>query len=301
MHRTVIAKRFEHIIFPREEKRRHAINLAPATLTPILPRETFNQNCPQDEADFLDWLLQRAGLDARHYRPETLQRRLSACFRAIRATSVHQARAYLESNPVALPTAVSSLLVGVTSFFRDPLVFEQLRSELERFRADGKRKLNIWSIGCSEGAELYSLAMLLAELNLLEQSYLLGTDCRVEAIDHARLGAFELSAGRQIPAELGNKYLERNGKCLRISELLRRSVRWRVSSIVAECEPGIWDMILFRNTALYLRPEVVLPLWSKLECALKTGGLLVLGRAERPHGAQRFRAIGPCVYRRQPR
>src|SRR5262249_12670256 len=63
-------------------------------------------------------------------------------------------------------------------------------------------------------------------------------------------------------------------------------------------EPGAWDVILFRNTAMYLRPDVADGVWEELERSLRLGGVLVVGKAERPTSARRLAAIGPSVYRR---
>lgn len=300
MYGTGLSRQFEHIVFPREDRRRIAINLAPS-ITPATKLESFGIVWPKDEADFVTWILAENGLNASHYRPETLQRRLPSCLRTIRATSLTQARRILESDRNAMSAAVSSLLVGVTAFFRDPPVFEQLRIELQRFASESKRGLYVWSIGCSEGAELYSLAMILDDLGLLKDSYLLGTDCRSDALEQARDGVYDLSQTRWVPEPFVDKYFERNEKCMKVSASLRQSIRWRVASVLDQPEAGTWDLVLFRNTAIYLRAESVRAIWSNLESIIRPGGLLVLGRAERPNGVHRLRAIGPCLYRRQPR
>ena len=62
-------------------------------------------------------------------------------------------------------------------------------------------------------------------------------------------------------------------------------------------EPGQWDVILCRNMAMYLAPEAAAALWRNLDSLLRPGGILVLGKAERPTGT-RLSMIAPCVYRR---
>jgi chemotaxis methyl-accepting protein methylase len=300
MYRGVKADRFKHIVFPREEIRRQAVNLAArgACAAPLEPRERAR---PSVEMEFVTWLFARSGLDAQHYRPETLHRRLPACLRTLRTTSVRQARQLLEQNPSLQSAATSAILVGVTSFFRDPIVFDQIEHELLRDATVSKRGLYAWSIGCSDGAELYSFALVLADLGILADSYLLGTDCRADAVENARRGNYDASIARQVTPAVLDRHFMRNGNCFQISTELRQAVRWRVSSVLSEFETGLWDIIFFRNTAMYFQPETTLALWPKFESALRPGGLLVLGRAERANGVQRLRAVGPCLYRRQPR
>src|SRR5690606_38568523 len=102
------------------------------------------------------------------YRSRPLERRLGACLRSLRVGSEDEAKALIAARPELLNRILSTLLIGVTEFFRDPLVFASLREivvpELGR-RTSAPRVL---SVGCANGAELYSVAILLAEAGLLE-------------------------------------------------------------------------------------------------------------------------------------
>jgi chemotaxis methyl-accepting protein methylase len=294
------ANQYRHIVFPREECRRKLLNLAPErTAAPIC--EALERNLPGDEGSFLDWLFSQASLDIRQYRAETLHRRMSACLRTLRASSPAHARQMLEQNPRLLAAALSAMLVGVTSFFRDASVFEQLRDDILPTLVDSRSAVYAWSIGCSDGAELYSLAMILAEQQILSGSYLLGTDCRPDAISDARAGCYDEAALRQVPRHLRDRHFERHGGRWVVKLPLRQHLRWRTGNVLAGLEMGVWDVIMFRNTAMYLRPEAAAAVWPRLEAALRPGGVLILGRAERPSGAQRLRFLGPCIYRRQQR
>jgi chemotaxis methyl-accepting protein methylase len=228
------------------------------------------------------------------YKPESLQRRKTACLRALGANSVMQARLLLARWPDRLPTVLSALLIGVTDFFRDPQVFEALAGLLRQ----GGRPMRVWSAGCSNGAELYSVAMLLEQAGLLEGSQLIGTDCRPDAIAQAVAGRYDPAAATGIPADLLCRYGQFEEGSFRISNRLRQAVKFRTGNLLAGIEPGGWDMILCRNMAIYLQPEVVGKLWIALQGALSPGGLLMLGRAERPMGTTRLRPAGPMLWRR---
>ena len=79
---------------------------------------------------------------------------------------------------------------------------------------------------------------------------------------------------------------------------LRTAVQWRTADVMRVQEPGVWDLILCRNMAMYLRPEASGKLWDLFERALRPGGYLVMGKAERPANARRLSPVGPCVFRR---
>ena len=300
--------RFRHVVF-KGTGRRRPVDLAPRASAdayqPLLPAGR-TPHLTADEARFVNWLFERGGLDARAYRPETLRRRLPACLRAVRATTVNEARLLLQDDPPAVAAAVNTMVLGVTSFFRDAAVFDHLTytvlPALPRSTTGGGGGggggPRVWSAGCSDGEELYSVAMLLAEMNLLHGSYLLGSDCRAHAVARARAGRYEPRMLRDVPPSWQEKYFEPDGTMARVRPELRAAVQWRTGDLTRLREPGAWDLILCRNLVMYLRPDVAGAIWAAFEAALRPGGFLVLGKAERPVGARRLGMVAPCIYRR---
>ncbi|HYO09905.1 MAG TPA: protein-glutamate O-methyltransferase CheR [Tepidisphaeraceae bacterium] len=246
------------------------------------------------------WLFEQAGIDGRAYRTETIRRRLGACLRALRVGSPAEARLLLQRDRAKVQVAVGALVIGVTSFFRDAGVFDHLTYTALAALPRPPRARRIWSAGCSDGEELYSVAILLAEMNLLDDgATLLGTDCRAHAISHARQGRYVGAQLRDVPQVWRERYFEPIGAGgYRVLPRLRDAVQWRTADLTRLHEPGAWDLILCRNMAMYLRPEVAGRLWERLEQALRPGAFLVLGKAERPVGATRLSLVAPCVYRR---
>ena len=96
-------------------------------LLPPLPRCNFTP-APEPAPDpFISWLLEQAGLDPAAYRAQAMNRRVAACLRQLRVPSAAAARALLEERPNLLPRVINTILIGVTEFFRDRLVFDHLR------------------------------------------------------------------------------------------------------------------------------------------------------------------------------
>jgi chemotaxis methyl-accepting protein methylase len=245
-----------------------------------------------------DWVIDRAGLPPGAYRHAPLQRRLPACLRTLRVHSVAAARRLLEDRPDLLPAAVSSLLIGVTGFFRDTAVFEGLRDKVLPSLAGRPGPLRVWSAACSTGAELYSVAILLAEAGLLDRSFLLGTDCRGDAIDRARLGLYDATTLTLVRRATRDKYFEPAGQRWRPVAALRRQVRWKVADLARSIEAGPWALILWRNLAIYLTPDLVAAIWRRLAEALAPGGFLVVGKAERPPASLGLSALRRGIYQR---
>jgi chemotaxis protein methyltransferase CheR len=294
--------RFRHVIFADALNGAHrALNLAP------LDAPDCDHPIDVDEGEFLQWLFRQRGLDVRHYRAETLSRRLPACLRKLRATNVGLAKAALQRSPRMIDDALSAMLIGVTSFFRDVQVFDELAEHVLPQWLGRKRSLRVWSAGCSDGPELYSVAMLLAELGRCGDVELLGTDCRVNATRAAAEGIYYLSDLRAVSPER----LARHFDCItgpdkqsddrqtwRVKQSLRAMTHWRTADVLTTIEPGPWDLILCRNAVMYLRCNEAAGLWEQLAKAMVPGGYLILGRAERPTGAPGLSCIGQYMYRR---
>ena len=246
---------------------------------------------------FIAWVLGRAGLDAAAYRTRPLHRRLPACLRALKVGSTHAARELIDRNPHLVTEVVSCLLIGVTEFFREPGVFDILRTQILPALADRDRPLRIWSAACSTGAELYSVAILLSEAGLLERSYLLGTDCRGDAIERARLGLSDSAALNLLDRTMWDKYFEPVGQRWRPVEALRRQVHWKRADLLAGVEPGPWDIILWRNAAIYLKASRAEAVWRRLASVLAPQGVLIAGKADRPSGDAGLTRAARCIYR----
>jgi chemotaxis protein methyltransferase CheR len=246
--------------------------------------------------ELIAWILESSGLHADAYRAACMNRRLAACLRTLKTTSISEARRLLTEHPELNTTAVDSLIIGVTEFFRDAAVFNTLRKTLSDNFADRHGTLRVWSAGCSNGAELYSVAILLAEAGLLNRSILVGTDCRPSAIRDAQAGFFSEADIKPMDSLLQQKYIRRAGGKWQVTETLRRPMKWRVRNLISGCEKGPWDLILWRNVAIYLKMKPALQVWDSLIKELRPGGLLVVGKAERPPKTAGLVHLGPCVY-----
>ncbi len=289
---------FHHVTFPHLAGAgiRHMVNFAP----PSAPRHlNADGPCSDEEEHCLGWFFRQAGLRIDHYRPETLKRRVTGLLRTLQARSLCEARSLVQANLLLMPRAMDALLIGVTSFFRDPQVIDSLRELALPELSSRCRDMRIWGPACSDGSELYSLAIVLAESNLLHRARLLGTDCRASAVVNARRGTFTADATGSLDAMLIRRYFRLRDGSWRISPVLQSRINWRQADVLRETEPGGWDIILCRNLAIYLRPASAIELWRRLRGALRPGGFLVTGKAEHPGAAEGFRQLAPCLHLRE--
>jgi chemotaxis methyl-accepting protein methylase len=179
-------------------------------------------------------------------------------------------------------------------------VFAVLRSAVLPHLLARRPHLRVWSLGCSEGQELYSVAILLRELGVdLRTVELIGSDMRAGAVQRAATGRYTETEIRGVPPEWLARYFQKESHGYRVVEEVRSNVRWRRSNAVAWESPHThWDLILYRNLAIYLAPEAAAWTWAHLAERVSLGGVLVTGKAERPPQGLRLRRLSPCVYRR---
>jgi chemotaxis protein methyltransferase CheR len=187
--------------------------------------------------------------------------------------------------PALANHVVEALLNNETYFFRDRQPFDLLSAQalpaLAIARAD-KKRLRIWSAGCSTGQEVYSLSMMFAENPMQWAGWtidILGTDVSGAVVDRARSGTytqFEVQRGLGITQMI--RWFEECEAGWRAVEPLRKPVRFQVHNLLEPPpHPGQFDIVLCRNVLLYLSAEKRTLAFDRLASALAPDGALMLG------------------------
>jgi chemotaxis protein methyltransferase CheR len=294
--------RTRHIVFASD-----AVAALPATpAVPIPNRGTPPVNAAtRDSIDpltarFFRRLFERRGLEVGHYRPAVLARRKRACLRAMGVASVTEAEAALALDEL-VERGLHAVMIGVTSFFRDDAMYAALGKIVPALAAARPGGLRVLSVGCSDGAELYSLAILLSELGIAAAE-LAGVDCRPAAIEQARQGVYPRQGLEAVPGPLRTRYFEDvagRPDRVQVAALVRARCRWQVCDAFALPAAAPYDIVACRNLAIYLEPAAARDLWARLREQTRAGGTLVAGKAERPDQLSGFRRIGPCLYEKR--
>ena len=184
------------------------------------------------------------------------------------------------------------LTVGESFFFRNEHHFRVLRETvLPQILAENaaRREVRVWSAGCATGEEPYSLAILLDQLLGKSSSWqvsVLGTDLNPEFLQRAREARYRQWSFRQTNIHQNRDYFTLTGDTYRLVDRLREHVRFATLNLVKDVYPspltgtvGL-DLILFRNVAIYLKPEVTAAILQRFYQALRPGGWLLLGETE---------------------
>ncbi len=228
-----------------------------------------------------------------------MHRRVQACLRQLRVTSPDSARDLVERRPELLPLVLNIALIGVSEFFRDRPVFAQLEKNVLPELLEKRRCLRVCSVGASGGQEIYSIAILLAEAGVIERSMLLGVDCRADAVRSAHAGIFGPRDMAGVEEDRRERFFQpTDNGCWAISSVIKNRIRWRVQDLLELDEPQSWDLILFRNVAIYFNDTHVVEAWRRLCGQLAPGGFFVTGKAEKPPGFLPLTRVAPSIYRK---
>jgi chemotaxis methyl-accepting protein methylase len=234
-------------------------------------------------------LRSRTGHDFSMYKKNTLYRRIERRMGIHQIDRIASYVRYLQENPQEVELLFKELLIGVTSFFRDPSVWEQLRGEalpaLLADRPDGG-VIRAWSIGCSTGEEAYSLVIAFKEA--LEQvksrgSFTLqifATDLDRDAIDKARQGVYPANITADVSPERLRRFFIKDENGYRVNKEIRESVTFATQNAIMDPPFTRLDILICRNLLIYLTPELQKKLLPLFHYSLNPGGILFLGSSE---------------------
>ena len=227
--------------------------------------------------------------DFSQYKPSTIYRRIERRMAVHQQESIEDYVKYLQQTPPEIEALFRDLLIGVTSFFRDPDVFQALQEQVIPKLFDGKpagSAVRVWSAGCSTGEEAYSLAVLLVEhMEALKQNFKLqvfATDIDSRAIASARVGLFPSSIADSVSPERLARFftLEPGGRSYRIQKSIRDLVVFSEQDLIKDPPFSKLDLICCRNLLIYLDASLQKKLIPLFHYSLNPGGMLFLGSSE---------------------
>ena len=290
MPRSVIATGLADYVLPPTEMAAQLIGYATHAFGKLSRPESIDTPKTESALKKIFILLRsHTGHDFSHYKPSTINRRIE------RRMAVHQIEEigsyvkYLQQTPPEAEALFRDLLIGVTSFFRDPEVFDVLEREIVPALFANKpagAKIRVWSAGCSTGEEAYSLAILLHErMEALKQSFVVqvfATDIDSRAIATARAGIYPASIAADIAPERLARFFsaESNGGSFCIHKTIRDMLVFSVQDLIKDPPFSRLDMISCRNLLIYLGMPLQKKLIPLFHYALNSDGVLLLGTSE---------------------
>lgn len=250
----------------------------------------LNQTLQLDETQIeliLNDLIAVHGYDFTNYSHASLSRRIHRLISVDRHSSFAEFRFKLRSDPAYLERFVEQITVNVTEMFRDAAFYKALRDDVIPLLAT-KPLIRIWHAGCSTGEEVYSLAILLQEANLLHKSLLYATDINPSVLDKVRSGIFPLgqmkyysenyiaAGGRQ---DFSTYYTAQYNSA-KFDEKLSERMILATHNLVSDRSFNEFQLILCRNVMIYFNKELQDRALRLFDESLEVLGYLALGAKE---------------------
>src|SRR5574341_681727 len=229
-------------------------------------------------------LQERAGLPPGALKENFFVRRGERRMRARQATTLTDYLDILRDDSSETKHLSRALSIHVSEFFRNPGLFERLRTLVLPGLFSFHGEVRILSLGCARGEETYSLALLVLGFFSEEcgrrSVTICGADINEESLAKARTGLYTEKDVEKVPEPLRRDYIRREGAGRRIDDRVRHMVRFEKINIFSDVLPRGLNLILCRNVLMYITREEQGRIGRELCRSLKGGGYLVLGRSE---------------------
>ncbi len=246
-------------------------------------------NAPVDEdglTNTLALLSQHAGMDFSLYKSSTIQRRIARRLVINKMDSLGVYANFLRGNLQELDALYHDVLISVTSFFRNPEVFEALQNEVfpRLLQLPGDEPIRVWIPGCSSGQEAYSIAMAFMEIS--EKSagrrtlQVFATDLNEKLLEKARQGLYPLTIADDISPERLNRFFFEDSGGFRVCKALREMIVFAKQNLFVDPAFSKMDLISCRNLLIYTGPSLHKKAIATFHYALKSNGFLLLGASE---------------------
>jgi two-component system CheB/CheR fusion protein len=234
-------------------------------------------------------LREQSGHDFSLYKKNTLFRRIE------RRKGIHQIEkintyvSFLQENPKEVEILFKELLIGVTSFFRDAVIWETLKEKVlpgMLKEAPNGYVMRAWVTGCSTGEEAYTLAIIFKEALAEIQKHknvslqIFATDLDSDAIEKARKGVFSNNIVTDVSPERLNRFFSPEADGYRVNNAIREMVVFAPQNVIKDPPFTKLDILTCRNMLIYMEPELQRKLMVLFNYSLNLGGIMVLGTAE---------------------
>lgn len=225
----------------------------------------------------------RYDIDFTCYEPKSLKRRISRSLSVHKLESIHHLWQRLLHERDFIHPFIDELTVGLTSMFRDPPIWKEIKALLEE--RDSIRPLHIWHAGCSTGEEVYTMSIVLKEANIRYPYKALATDLNAKFLQYAQAGTYLTDKKREFtkhyleynPSGNLGKYCTEQGASFTLHRQLHEHVVFKQHNLVSHIGDEKYDIIFCRNVMIYFDKTLKSKVIDQFYKQLKPGGLMIIG------------------------
>ena len=230
---------------------------------------------------FKQQLNRKTGIDLQLYKEQQMRRRINNLIQKTPFKSYTSFFSDAVRDKQKFADFIEYLTINVSEFFRNPDKFDILEGDVIPYLLKRSDSLNIWSAGCSIGAEPYTLSIIMKELAPGKRHRILATDLDIEIIGKAKKGIYTADEIRAMRPDRKIKYFTKTpeGK-FSIKPEINMAVDFKRHNLLKDRFETNFDLILCRNVVIYFTEEAKAELYKNFFKALKPGGILFVGGTE---------------------
>lgn len=240
------------------------------------------------------------GIDLDNYKSQQMRRRLSSFIENSSSDVVGYCHT-IEKDESSLKKLCDFLTINVTEFYRDAWAFADLEKNILPKLTENKLHLNIWSAGCSNGSEAYTIAMILASYPKKITYHILGTDMDELSLSKARAGGpYRDDFLKSLPKQYLARYFSEDKGDYWVNKEIRDKAVFKKHNLLADPFEKGFDLIACRNVTIYFTEEAKDLLNKHFHESLKENGVLFVGATEFMMNALKcgYRKLGTCFYQK---
>jgi len=241
---------------------------------------------------FVDKVKRLTNINLENYKPWQIQRRLTFIMEQAGVKDYRTYADMLANDKEKLAQFVDWVTINVSEFYRDSLKFKELQEKLIPELLKHNSRLKIWSAGCSNGSEPYTLALILEDLTPGVKHTIIGTDLDERILSTAQKGCYHARDVKNVPKHLFDKFFKTVGEEVLISDEIKSRVTFKKHDLLKDDYEGGFDLILCRNVVIYFTNEAKDKIYRNFCASLNEHGVLFVGGAESILNA---RELGFCV------
>ncbi len=246
-------------------------------------------------------ILKVTRINLENYKSNQMRRRLDTFIVNANFQNVASYCQAMEQSPEMINKLRDFLTINVSEFFRDSKYFQTLQEEILPILLNKYGRLNIWSAGCSNGAESYSIAIMLNEMSPNIRHRILATDIDERSLTKAvNGGPYRLEEIRNAPAQILNKYFMQYEDGYKTNEFMRSLITFKQHDMLQEPFDKGYNLIVCRNVVIYFSVEAKNMLYQRFHDSMKDDGVLFIGGTEAMLDASSlgFQMLRTCFYRK---
>lgn len=230
---------------------------------------------------------QRHGIDFSCYETKSLRRRLLRTLTVFNLHSIHELWMKILREQEFIFPFMDEISVNLTALFRDSRLWKTLEKTILKDKFQDRESLSVWHAGCSTGEEVYSMGIVLQELNIQHKTTAWATDISNKSLQIAQIGEYHKMKFPEYSKNLSEFKLNRNLNSFleeatlpdhfKLRESLISHVKWDHHNLISDDFNQKFDIIFCRNVMIYFDVNSKIKLFKKFFDSLNPGGILIIG------------------------